>query len=87
MTARPINWLPLIISPPLFVIPSAVLKDDSKLPARLRSSNYRMRTERVPTVSATVENSAEDSGHYSIPAFLIVLAIACASGEALDGAE
>jgi hypothetical protein len=61
------------------VIPSAVLKDESKLPAGLRSFKFRMCAEWVRTVSATVENSAGDSGHHSIPAFLIVLAIACAS--------
>jgi len=69
------------------VITSAVPKDDSKLRARLRSSKFRMCAERVRTVSATVENSDEDSGHCNIHAFLIVLAIACASDGERDAAE
>jgi hypothetical protein len=76
----------LIISTP-FLIPSAVLKEDSKLPPRLRSFKFWMFAQRVRSVSATVEDSAEDGGHYSIPAFLIVLAIASASGGERDDAK
>ena len=69
------------------MIPSAVLKDHSKLPVRLRPFKFRMCAEGVRTVSATKENSTEDSGHYNIPAFLVVLAIACASSGERDAAE